>query len=144
TNWLDNDLNLHPSQCVLAYFHRPLFSSGEFAAGRMRQFWEVLYKYGADVVVNGHEHFYAAFQPMAPSGAIEKTYGIRQLIAGTGGARLFDLPARRYGERMIGGQWGVLKIDLERGRYSWEFIGQGEVVLDSGVDTCHPRPPAFQ
>jgi hypothetical protein len=140
-NWLELDLRNHPNQCALAYFHRPLFSSGEFAADRMRRLWDVLYRHGIDVTANGHEHFYASFPPMAPDGSRDNAYGIRQIIAGTGGARLFDTPAPRYGERIIGGTWGVLRLVLGSGRYDWEFISVNNVALDAGSGVCHARPP---
>jgi calcineurin-like phosphoesterase family protein len=139
-SWLDNDLQAHPTECTLAYFHRPYWSSGEFAAMRMRRFWDVLYRHGVDVVANGHEHFYAAFPPMAPDGARDSRFGIRQLVAGTGGARLFATPVPAYGERIIGQAWGLLRLTLDAGGYSWDFIDVNEAILDHGEDRCHGQP----
>ncbi|MBI4886771.1 MAG: metallophosphoesterase [Acidobacteria bacterium] len=140
--WLETDLRTHPSECTLAYFHRPYLSSGEFAAFRMKRVWDVLYRYGVDVVANGHEHFYAAFPPMAPDGTRDGRFGIRQIIAGTGGARLFAAPVPAYGERIVSQSWGLLKLTLESDRYAWDFVSVNEAVLDHGEDRCHGRPPA--
>jgi hypothetical protein len=140
-SWLGADLRQHPTECTLAYFHRPLFSSGEFAAQRMKRFWDVLYRHGVDVVANGHEHFYAVFPPLTPTGVPDSRFGIRQFVAGTGGARLFATPPPTYGERVIGQRWGLLKFTLQPGRYSWDFIAVDQGVLDHGEDTCHGRPP---
>jgi acid phosphatase type 7 len=143
TDWLSADLRAHPNTCTLAYFHRPLFSSGEFASRpRARNLWNVLYRYGVDVVLNGHEHFYAAFPPLDPTGARDERYGITQIIAGTGGARLFDRPAATYGETIIAGQWGVLAITLDARAYTWRFMSVDGAQLDSGAGTCHAAPPA--
>jgi len=46
--WLQQDLAQHPSACTLAYFHKPLFSSG-FAHGndsKMKPLWQALYEQG--------------------------------------------------------------------------------------------------
>jgi hypothetical protein len=139
-DWMIADLKAHPAACSLAYFHRPLFSSGRFAAARMKKLWDVLYRFGVDVVLNGHEHFYAAFPPMNPAGGPDLSFGIRQIIAGTGGARLFDRPAPSYGETIIAGQWGALVMRLGSADYEWEFVSTDGAVLDTGRGTCHDAP----
>jgi acid phosphatase type 7 len=138
--WLESDLRLHPSQCSLAYFHRPLFSSGQFAALRMKRLWDVLSKHGVDVIANGHEHFFASFPLLDGDGRRDERFGIRQIIAGTGGARLFATPAARYGETIVGQTWGLLKLSLGAGTYQWDFISVDEAVLDHGEGQCHPNP----
>ncbi len=138
--WLENDLRLHPSQCSMAYFHRPLFSSGHFAAQRMKRLWDVLYKHGVDVIANGHEHFFAAFPPLDPDGRRDEEFGIRQIIAGTGGARLFGTPPPQYGESIVGQTWGLLKLSLGSGAYQWDFITVEDTVVDHGEGQCHAVP----
>src|SRR4051812_26561619 len=44
--WLRRDLQQHPAECTLAYFHRPLFSSGAFGSPRARALWDTLYRAG--------------------------------------------------------------------------------------------------
>ena len=93
--WLDRDLeaNSHSStaKCTLAYWHHPLFTSGPSAGsnGLMRPIWDVLYKYGVDVVVNGHDHLYERYFPQDPT-AIRGPAGITEYIVGTGGAPLYE------------------------------------------------------
>lgn len=140
-NWLEADLRQNTADCTVAYLHRPLFSSGEFAAFRMRRFWTILHRLGVDLVLNGHEHFFAAFPPLNPDGIPDPDFGIRQLVIGTGGARLFQTPAPNYGERIVGGTWGVLKLTLSPNAYAWDFISVDDAVLDSGTGQCHGRPP---
>jgi len=139
--WMQRDLQQHPTPCSLAYFHRPLFSSGLYAAQRMKRLWDVLYRNGVDVIVNGHEHFYAAFPVLDPNGAPDTQFGIRQLIAGTGGARLFDRPSPQYGETIVAGTWGALVLRLGSGDYRWRFVAVDGVERDSGSGTCHGAPP---
>jgi hypothetical protein len=100
--WMQRDLQQHPTQCSLAYFHRPLFSSGMYAAQRMQKLWDVLYRNGVDLIVNGHEHFYAAFPLMTPPRAgpavRHPTVDCRNRRR-----RLFDRPSPQYGETVIAG-----------------------------------------
>jgi len=84
--WLAADLAAHPNQCLLAYWHIPLFSSGGRAASNSQQLWNQLYSAGADVVLNGHDHIYERFAPQSPAGLLDSANGIRQFTVGTGGA----------------------------------------------------------
>jgi hypothetical protein len=63
--WLQKDLVDHRAGCTLAYFHKPLFSSG-LAHGNdleMKFLWDTLYHAGADVVINGHDPTTNALRP---------------------------------------------------------------------------------
>src|SRR5262249_25415896 len=85
--WLSHDLSQHPGACTLAYFHKPLFSSGGKHGNdpEMRPLWDVLYGAGVDVVVNGHDHDYERFAPQDPSGHLDPKRGIREFVVGSGG-----------------------------------------------------------
>src|SRR5215831_2300457 len=63
--WLRADLAAHPAACTLAYFHKPLFSSGGKHGNdlALRPFWQALYNADADVIINGHDHDYERFAP---------------------------------------------------------------------------------
>ena len=92
--WLRAELSGTRSQCTLAYWHRPLFSSGPHGPNAsMREIWRVLYEFDADVVIAGHEHLYERFAPQDPDGRADSMRGIRQFTVGTGGAALYR-PAR--------------------------------------------------
>ena len=76
--WLRDDLAAHPVDCVLAYWHAPVFSSGPHAPDpTMRDTWSILYKAGADVVLNGHDHIYERFAPQDDKGKLDAEHGIR-------------------------------------------------------------------
>jgi len=95
--WLVKDLQANrksgKTQCTLAYFHHPLFSTG-VPRGRsgdeslVANLWEILYRYRTDLVLTGHQHFYERYFPQNPSGRRDDT-GITQIITGTGGASTF-------------------------------------------------------
>ena len=55
----------------------------------MRAFWQKLYDYNADVVLNGHDHSYARYAPLnRDANGTDAARGIRQIVAGTGGKGL--------------------------------------------------------
>ena len=125
--WLSEDLKAHPTQCTLAYMHRPLFSSG---MGRdntgVKPLWEALYEAGADVVVAGHDHFYERFAPQTPEGVANAERGLRQFVVGTGGMSLYVFgPTLPNSEVRKADTFGLMKLTLEDGAYTWEFIQNG-------------------
>ncbi len=87
--WLAADLAASSATCTLAIWHHPRFSSGEHGNDTdVAPFWQALYKAGADVIVNGHDHDYERFAPQDPDGAPDRRLGIREFVVGTGGAAL--------------------------------------------------------
>ena len=86
--WLQADLSTHTNMCTLAYFHHPLFSSGTHASSNSLPFWQLLYQYNADLILNGHDHLYERFAPQSPNGMADPINGIRQFTIGTGGGGL--------------------------------------------------------
>ena len=82
--WLKNDLAANPRACVLAYWHKPRWSSGTThgPATSMQALWDVLYAANADIVVNGHEHNYERFALQNPSGQLDTTRGLREFRRG--------------------------------------------------------------
>src|SRR5205814_2972144 len=98
--WLKQELEQkHKNGCVLAYFHKPLFSSGGSHGNDplMKPLWQILYHAGADVVINGHDHDYERFAPQDPEGKADPAHGIREFVVGSGGKnthRVFSLLPR--------------------------------------------------
>ncbi|MFL5555771.1 MAG: metallophosphoesterase family protein [Gemmatimonadaceae bacterium] len=138
--WLRQDLKDHPALCTLAYFHRPLFTSGSRGSNRqVRGLWDILYQAGADLVLNGHEHNYERFRPQTPGGVYDPVKGIEQIIAGTGGGdlRSFAYPLARNSVVHIHGHFGVLKLMLGNGEYRHAFLDTQGRVWDPGGRKCH-------
>src|SRR5881397_1240630 len=88
--WLRSDLAASTTFCTIAIWQDPRFSSSARAGGshKVKPFWDALYDYGADLVVNADEHNYERFAPQTPFGALDPEYGIRQFVVGTGGRSL--------------------------------------------------------
>jgi hypothetical protein len=138
--WLRADLEAHRVRCTLAYWHHPRFSSGEHGDDTMVQpFWEVLYAHGADVVLSGHDHDYERFAPQTPGGAVDQQRGIREFVVGTGGgSRRVFRTIRRNSEVRDTKTFGVLRLDLRAGEYTWLFVPEaGKTFTDSGTGRCH-------
>ena len=138
--WLRSDLTANTKDCILAYWHRPRFSSGTHGSSTDTQpLWQALYEAGAEVVVVGHDHNYQRFAPQTPTGLADPVRGIRQFVAGMGGAGhyVFGTPIANT-EAYNTDTYGVLKLTLGPGTYAWEFVPvAGGAYSDSGSGTCH-------
>jgi acid phosphatase type 7 len=162
--WLRDQLDKakgHDQRCVLAFWHNPLFSSGQHGhhnystdpnakletGSSMKAAFGMLHAHGASVVLAGHDHNYEQFAPHDAKGRATGD-GIRSFVVGTGGAGLTaDSYERRrwapnsdrgpFGRRR--GNRGVLKIDLYKEGYAWEFLQIGKESDKKDM----PRSPSF-
>jgi Calcineurin-like phosphoesterase len=161
--WLKKDLAADHSPCTLAYWHQPTFSAanGISEEGITAQaFWQLLYEYGADLVLNGHDHLYARYRPLDASGNYDPKKGIREFIVGTGGETLDTVATTGTAsdpsgnnnfnaenlEAASGEFWGVMGLTLNQDGYAWDFesalkdpaqtTGPASY-SDKGVGVCH-------
>jgi hypothetical protein len=138
--WLKRELAAHPSRCTLAYWHHPRFSSGKHGnTAAMDALWRDLHEAGVDVVVTGHDHDYERFAPQGPQGEADTVRGVREFVVGTGGAKL-----RKFGDVAANSEvrnadtFGVLRLTLADGSYSWAFLPAGGAgFADRGEAACH-------
>ncbi|MGC1519964.1 MAG: metallophosphoesterase [Steroidobacteraceae bacterium] len=161
--WLKKDLAENHSACTLAYWHQPSYSAADSLAvpegPTALGFWKLLYQYGADLVLNGHDHLYARYRPLDPSGNYDPRKGIREFIVGTGGETLDAVVASTSSTADAGAQfnaanleaasgqfWGVMALTLDPNGYKWDFesalkdpaqTGGGSTYSDKGVGICH-------
>jgi hypothetical protein len=161
--WLKNDLAANHSACTLAYWHQPSYSAADSLAvpegPTALAFWQLLYEYGADLVLNGHDHLYARYRPLDPSGNYDSHKGIREFIVGTGGETLDAVVASTSStadagakfnaanlEAASGEFWGVMALTLDPNGYKWDFESAlkdpaqttgSPTYRDKGVGTCH-------
>jgi acid phosphatase type 7 len=145
--WLKSDLEQNHSACTLAYWHQPTFSptNGITPEGVTAQaFWQLLYQYNADVILNGHDHLYAHYRPLNPSGNSDPRNGIREFVVGTGGETLDpvvtatttsgsgetnqedptgnpNFNALNLEAGSTGNYWGVMALTLGPNGYKWDF-----------------------
>jgi hypothetical protein len=152
--WLQRDLAAHPettsNQCTLAYFHHPRYATGNGTnTPNVKPFWDVLYANGADVILSGHAHRYELHNPMTPEGVVDRTNGIRPFVVGTGGEpggseiHTDQVPPGVL-EKVVIDEFGVIKLALDAGSYTWAFIAvdgtANGTVIDSGTEQCHGVP----
>ena len=108
----------------------------------MRPIWRDLYRAGATIVLNGHEHFYERFAPQGPDGNPDPN-GIREFVVGTGGGLAKGYTEEAFGNSEVrnSGEVGVLKLVLHPDSYDWEFVGDPTGSFhDSGTGYCHQLP----
>ena len=140
--WLQADLAAHPNKCVLAYWHHPLHSRGNYTPGiaGVKPLWDLLYDNGADLVLNGHDHNYQRFAPMDKTGARDDLLGIREFVIGEGGTNsqyAVEAPGGNL-EASQSGTHGVLRLVLHPTSYDWEFVPvAGKTFTDVGSGACH-------
>ncbi len=138
--WLQNDLEENPRLCVLAYWHKPLWSS-RYEDGKDSKFeplWKLFHDAGAELNGNGHIHNYERFAEMDASG-VAVSPGLREIVVGTGGVN-HDGYVTRLSTSMVrdASTYGVLKLTLSRSSYFWQFIpAAGGSFRDSGTTHCH-------
>lgn len=145
-NWLKQDLEHNEKRCILAYWHHPLFSSGDEHGdqtndpGRsMQPLWNVLLDYKADVILNGHDHHYERFA-LQDASATATMNGIRQFIIGNGGGEKRGIgTVKKNSEKRLAQVYGVLLMTLHSNSYEWNFIRADGTVGDSssGPNECH-------
>jgi hypothetical protein len=144
--WLKKDLQDNHSVCTAAYWHQPTFSATNSISPEgiaAQAFWQLLYDNRADLVLNGHDHLYARYQPLTPNGTPDRERGIREFIVGTGGETLDPIakatvasgagetnledPSGNTGfnaanlEAYSGDYWGTMALTLDQNSYHWDF-----------------------
>jgi hypothetical protein len=140
--WLKKDLEANRSKCTVAFWHRPLFTSGLHSNTRdVRPFWRRLYEHHADLILNGHSHQYERYAPQNPDGVLDEKSGLRQFVVGTGGKNLKGFVRKQRNSVVRNSStFGILKLDLMETSYSWAFISEHGEIMDSGTDQCHSKP----
>jgi acid phosphatase type 7 len=145
--WLRSDLAATRSDCTLAFWHHPHFSSGsagndDHGVNPTGAFWDDLYAAGADLVLNGHDHDYERFAPQSPIGIADPAYGIREFVVGTGGRSHSSFQGDALNsERRNSRSFGVLELGLHPRSYGWRFVSvHGNPYTDIGTGRCHGSP----
>jgi acid phosphatase type 7 len=154
--WLQTDLSAHPGVCTLAYWHAPYFvplGVGPTDEPELLGIWRTLYDNDVHVVVNGHVHEYERWERQDPLGNLDPARGIRQFVAGTGGAGCATIfgsthctEANAHEDFAYSGI-GVLELTLHKDSYDWQFVALHLIttspptvftdIPDSGTESCH-------
>lgn len=132
--WLRNAIDNAGNRNIVAYFHHPLYSSGHHGSNPfVRPFYRALYRGGADLVLAGHDHNYERFAPQNHRGE-RRRRGVQQFVVGTGGFKHYAFGSGPLTNTRARNNtsFGLLKLRLRAGGYSWEFIPATGGYTDSG------------
>ena len=125
--WLDKELAASGSEWKIMFFHHPLYSSGEThgSAELQRGLLEpVFVKYGVNVVLAGHEHFYERVKPQ--KGIAHFTLGSSAKLR-RGDLQKSDLTA--YGNDT---DYTFMLVEIDGDELFFQAINQKGVTLDTG------------
>jgi 3',5'-cyclic AMP phosphodiesterase CpdA len=137
--WLDKELAASGSEWKIMFFHHPLYSSGEThgSAELQRGLLEpVFVKYGVNVVLAGHEHFYERVKPQ--KGIAHFTLGSSAKLR-RGDLQKSNLTA--YGNDT---DYTFMLVEIDGDEMFFQAINQKGVTLDTGsvrrVGKVEPTP----
>jgi hypothetical protein len=121
--WLKADLLRNKEKPILAFFHRPRFSSGTHGSDASQiDFWHTLFQRNAEIVLNGHDHHYERFDPQDPESNFVAR-GIREFVIGTGGKSLRGVTrTEKHSVVRNANTHGVLQLTLRPTSYEWRFL----------------------
>ena len=124
-NWLQNKLTESTSCFDIVYFHHPPYSSGQH--GSILNLRWPFATWGADAVLNGHDHLYERIE----------AFGIPYFVNGAGGAALYPftnigtLPAGVTSNVRYNADHGAMLITATTTGITYEFYNTQSVLIDS-------------
>jgi hypothetical protein len=137
-DWLTTDLANTTQKCVAVIsWERRFFTTSGGTLGfnsNMKPMAQIMYDNGVDLLISAKDKLYSRFTQLNPETHAPDPRGFRQFIVGTGGRTNDVKPTGTPAEREayvgrdanpanpVGDQWGVLKLTLGDGNYSWEFM----------------------
>lgn len=133
--WLEKELKDSNAKWKIAYFHHPLYSSGDTHGSEvdLRTIIEPMFiKYGVNVVFAGHEHFYERLKPQK---------GINYFTAG-GSAKLRsgDLLKTPMTAKGFDTEQSFMVVEIDGDVMRFQTISRRGYVIDSGEITRQDNP----
>lgn len=127
--WLEKELQDSGEKWKIAFFHHPLYSSGERHGSdvTLRKALEPLFiKYGVSVVLTGHDHFYERLKPQK---------GIVYFVVGSGGKLREGNIDTRTGLTAKGFDTDLafLAVEISGDEMYFNTISRQGTVIDSGL-----------
>jgi hypothetical protein len=127
--WLEEKLTSDTSEWKIAYFHHPPYSSGgkHGSSNKLREVVEPIFlKYGVNVVLAGHEHFYERIKPQK---------GIYYFISGAGGKlRKGDVKdSSPLTEKAFDSDMSFMLFEVIEDQMHFQVVSRTEETVDSGV-----------
>jgi 3',5'-cyclic AMP phosphodiesterase CpdA len=127
--WLEKELAASGSDWKIMYFHHPIYSSGgrHGSDTALREQLEPLFlKYGVDVVLAGHEHFYERLKPQK---------GIHYFISGGAGKLRRGDVGGEYTEKAFDQGFHFMIFEIDGDQMHFQTITDQGKTVDSGIVT---------
>ena len=125
--WLDTVFAGAETKWKIAFFHHPLYSSGEHASESrdvIRPALEdALVRNHVNVVFSGHEHLYERIKPQR---------GIQYFVSGGGGRNLYSVHLSEFDAVGVS-EHHFMVVEIDGDRLFFEAITQTQKLLDCGI-----------
>ena len=141
--WLEKELAASGSDWKIMFFHHPIYSSGgrHGSDTALRDQLEPLFlKYGVDVVMAGHEHFYERLKPQK---------GIHYFISGGAGKLRKGDVGGTFTEKAFDQGFHFMIFEIDGDQMHFQVITDQGKTVDSGIvtrrsvdNTAAPSKPA--
>lgn len=169
TEWLIRDLEANKDkQWTIVFFHHPLFRChpGRGIEGQ-RWVWQPIFdKYGVDLIVNGHDHYYQRTYAVGSYTGVPRR-GVFHLISGGGGAGTYPIIPKIHaavrrrvhhitvmdfqGDRIVGravdiegNTFDAFVYDKQSVASAEEFIAYEGYLLERDIGTAIREMPAVE
>ena len=133
--WLEKELAASGSDWKICFFHHPLYSSGGTHGSEVAlrdQIEPIFLKYGVNVVLSGHDHFYERIKPQK---------GIYYFVSG-GSAKLRHGDIQRSDLDREGFDQGYhfMAIEIAGDEFHFQVVSDKGETIDSGVIKRPAKP----
>jgi acid phosphatase type 7 len=137
--WLKADLLANQTRCVVAFWHRPRWSSGVVHGDNpeVAPFVEALYDANADLVLNGHEHSYERTYPLDPEGLRDTDRGIVHVVSGLGGKSQYQVMGGEITAARNSTSYGYSRLVLHPDYADITYVPAVGSYRDSSRLRCH-------
>jgi 3',5'-cyclic AMP phosphodiesterase CpdA len=126
--WLEEELSKDVSKWKICFLHHPPYSSGKKHGPdvELREVVEPIFlKYGVNLVLAGHEHFYERMKPQK---------GIHYIISGAGGKlRAGGVRASQITEKSFDQDLHFILVEIADDELHFQVISRTGKVIDSSV-----------
>jgi predicted phosphodiesterase len=135
--WAEKELKASGSDWKIAFFHHPLYSSGERHGSdtALKDQLEPLFqRYSVDVVLTGHDHVYERIKPQK---------GIQYFVVGNSAkVRKGDLEEIGLTAKGFDTGYGFMLVELDGDQFHFQVISDAGKTIDSGTVVRNRQPNA--